>query len=308
MAWDKGEPHEGILAPDLNDVLRDNNDALEAALDAWIRFETGGTQSGQPRQGSARPYFQDSAPTARLDGEYFDSTDLGTVWIDTNATPDNQFNILTAADGAGTETWTPISTEAIAILVAQINTWALAQTFSATAVFSVPPTFTLGAVLNNAYLTAKNAAGDGTVDLMKADGSDVPTVPDDTANATSGAPTADASLANKKYVDDQITAQVPVLARARGWAYIDTNGTILASYNVSGVVRNGTGDYTVSWDTDFASANYGIMVSSYPTATEVTIANIVAQAAGNTQVKVYRSFETATVADTKFMIVAFGAQ
>jgi len=28
-------------------------------------------------------------------------------------------------------------------------------------------------------------------------------VPDDTANATSGAPTADASLANKKYVDNQ---------------------------------------------------------------------------------------------------------
>lgn len=118
MAWDKGRPVEGGLAPDLNDVIILNNNALEAALDAYIRFATGGTQTGQPRQGSARVYFQDAAPTARLDGDYFDSTDFGCIWVDSNATIDNQFNILTAADGAGTETWTPISTEIIAVLLA----------------------------------------------------------------------------------------------------------------------------------------------------------------------------------------------
>ncbi len=208
MGWIEGQPVEGILAPDLNDVIRDNNAALEAALDAYIRFATGGTQSGQPRQGSARPYFQDSAPTARLDGAYFDSTDFGTVWIDSNSSPDNQLNFLSAADGAGTETWTPISTEVIAVLVAQINTWALAQTFS------VSPVFTKGIVANNAYLQGRNAAGSANIDMIKVNGSNgltlgaVTTIPDTSALATSGAPVENAEIANKKYVDDEITAIV----------------------------------------------------------------------------------------------------
>lgn len=256
MAWDKREPIEGILAPDLNDVIRDNNDALEAALDAWIRFATGGTQTGQPRQGSARVYFQDAVPTARLDGEYFDSADLGCVWIDTNSSPDNQVNILTAADGAGTETWTPISTEIIAVLVAQINTWALAQTFSAAAVFSVPPTFTLGAVLNNAYLTAKNAAGDGTIDLIKANASNVPTVPDDTANATSGAPTANASLANKKYVDDQMAASTGP-SYSGGESHTLAGGLIIKM----GTVATGGGTTAVTFGVAFLNALVSVQVT-----------------------------------------------
>lgn len=218
MAWDKEKIAEGVLAPDLNDEIRANWAALEAALDTYAYFATGGVQTGRPRPGSARPYFQDAAPTARLDGDYFTSDDYGTVWIDSNTDPDNQFNILTAADGAGTETWTPISTEVIAVMVAAAHTWALTQTFS------VPPAFTLGATLNNAYLTAKNAAGDGTVDLIKADGSDVPTVPDDTANATSGAPTADASLANKLYVDNRRAYIKLVDSKAAG-----TNGGTFTS-------------------------------------------------------------------------------
>lgn len=62
----------------------------------------------------------------------------------------------------------------------------------------------LGLLTNNTYLTAVDNAGTGTVDLIKANASDVPVVPDGTVNATSAAPTADAVLANKKYVDDQI--------------------------------------------------------------------------------------------------------
>ena len=157
MAWDKGEPIEGILAPDLNDVIRVNNDALEAALNAWIRFETGGTQSGQPRQGSARVYFQDSVPTGRLDGEYFDSTDLGCIWIDSNSDPDNQVNILTAADGAGTETWTPISTEVIEVLLAAARVFA--GTLGVTGDFAVnTDKFTVEAATGNVLVA-------GTLDV-----------------------------------------------------------------------------------------------------------------------------------------------
>lgn len=62
----------------------------------------------------------------------------------------------------------------------------------------------LGILANNTYLTAVDAAGTGTVDLIKANASDVAVLPDGSELATSGAPTADADIANKKYVDDNI--------------------------------------------------------------------------------------------------------
>lgn len=59
-------------------------------------------------------------------------------------------------------------------------------------------------LLNNTYLTAKDAAGTGTVSLIKANASDKPVLPDASQLATTAAPTLDADIANKKFVDDQI--------------------------------------------------------------------------------------------------------
>lgn len=45
-------------------------------------------------------------------------------------------------------------------------------------------------------------------------------------------------------------------------AWINFNGTgtiaINDSFNVSGITDNGTGDYTITWDVDFADANYAV--------------------------------------------------
>ena len=60
----------------------------------------------------------------------------------------------------------------------------------------------LGVLANNTYLTAVDAAGTGTVDLIKATTGDVLQIPDGSVLATSAAPTTDAMIANKKYVDD----------------------------------------------------------------------------------------------------------
>jgi len=54
---------------------------------------------------------------------------------------------------------------------------------------------------NNTNLTAKDAAGTSTVDLIKANTDDVPEIPDGAVMASSGAPTDDAGIANKAYVD-----------------------------------------------------------------------------------------------------------
>ena len=55
---------------------------------------------------------------------------------------------------------------------------------------------------NNKALTAKNAAGDGTVNLILAGANDLPTLPDSAEMASNAAPTEDEGIANKKYVDD----------------------------------------------------------------------------------------------------------
>lgn len=71
----------------------------------------------------------------------------------------------------------------------------------------------LGILANNTYFTAVNAAGTGTVNLIKANGSNLPVLPDASQLATSAAPTADADIANKNYVDDQVAALMIVPAK-----------------------------------------------------------------------------------------------
>lgn len=65
---------------------------------------------------------------------------------------------------------------------------------------------------NNAYLTGRNQANTADVNIVKVNTSNeielgaVTKLPDTSKLATSGAPTADAQLANKKYVDDTYLA------------------------------------------------------------------------------------------------------
>ena len=62
---------------------------------------------------------------------------------------------------------------------------------------------------NNEYLMAANAAGDGDVNLIKAGTNDLATLPDSAEMASNAAPTEDEGIANKKYVDDQLSAGIP---------------------------------------------------------------------------------------------------
>lgn len=64
----------------------------------------------------------------------------------------------------------------------------------------------------------------------------------------------------KTYIDTEVAA-VPVPIKA--WVNLDgdTTVTINASDNVSGVVRNAAGNYTVSFTTAMASASYGVLGS-----------------------------------------------
>ena len=57
---------------------------------------------------------------------------------------------------------------------------------------------------NDTYLTGTDAAGTGSVNLIKAGTNDLATLPDSAEMASNAAPVEDEAIANKKYVDDNV--------------------------------------------------------------------------------------------------------
>ena len=62
---------------------------------------------------------------------------------------------------------------------------------------------------------------------------------------------------------------------AKAWVNFNgvTTAAVRASYNVSSVTRNGTGDYTANFSTAFADANYAMTSSSANTGPTMSIAS-----------------------------------
>lgn len=110
----------------------------------------------------------------------------------------------------------------------------------------------------------------------------------------------------KAYVD---AAVLPAKLRPRGWATFDGTGatgakTATDSHNVSGIVKNGTADYTISWDTDFANANYCVQITS---GTGASIGYVKARAAGTVQIGI-ADVNGSAVDDVMINVIAFGSQ
>lgn len=154
---------------------------------------------------------------------------------------------------------------------------------------------------NNTYIKSKNAAGSGTVDLIKADTLDVVVIPDGTETATNAAPASDKDVSNKKYVDDQIAAAETIKA----WInFAGATGTATDSFNATSS-RDSTGVYTITWGTDFANTNYAVVVGVESTDNNVqwTFSN---KAAGSIKVRVYRGNVASD--ETGISVMAIGDQ
>lgn len=117
--WDKDKPASSTSLRSSNPEILANWDALQTGIDSEHDFGSS-TQTGSHTPGSARCFFQDAEPSTQIDGGSFAATDLGSLWFDTNSSPDNQFYVLTAT----TPTWTPVSTEIIATLLASNRVFA----------------------------------------------------------------------------------------------------------------------------------------------------------------------------------------
>ena len=103
------------------------------------------------------------------------------------------------------------------------------------------------------------------------------------ASGLEGTESSDVQLASKSYVDSILTGRELV-------AWVNFNGTstvaIRASYNVSSITDNGTGDYTVNFatalpDTDYCVSGYNSFLNNSVASTQVRGIGNCVKAAGS---------------------------
>lgn len=215
-AWDKDKPAATTSLRQSNPEMLENQSSLEVAMDNEHAFATGGTQTGDHTQGSARIFSQADEPTTQIDGGSFVSTDLGSRWIDTD---DNALYTLTAT----VPTWTADSTGIISTLLGSPRVFT--DTLGVTGDFAV-----------NTTMFTVTAASGNTLVAGTFESTGIATLADESVTKTSAAPTTDAMIVNKKYVDDQITANTDP-AYSAGESHTFNGGLIMKMGNVA---RTGT--------------------------------------------------------------------
>ena len=93
---------------------------------------------------------------------------------------------------------------------------------------------------------------------------------------------------------------------AKGYTTVASDGTIQANdYNVHGVTLSSacSGDYTVTWTTDFANVNYAIAATAEVDFTEIRTA---APGVGSVRILIFNS--SGSAGDSAFHIIAHGDQ
>jgi len=71
----------------------------------------------------------------------------------------------------------------------------------------------------------------------------------------------DLNMSGDLTVDGTVDGQDVAQQSVKGWISFNGTGTISIndSYNVTSITDNGVGDYTITWDTDFANTNYAVV-------------------------------------------------
>ena len=154
--------------------------------------------------------------------------------------------------------------------------------------------------------------GSGTVTGITAGGlpDGVITTDDIAADAVTSA-----KIASGAIVDADVNASAAIadskLTGTTCKAWVNFNGTstvaIRASYNVSSITDNGTGDYTVNFTNALADANYGLLCTSeHDNGTANYVCNLagdIGPASGSARINNLNS-TTAAFADSRYVYVA----
>ena len=116
----------------------------------------------------------------------------------------------------------------------------------------------------------------------------------------------DRTVADKAYVDAQIAA-AHVSARCKAWVTHNSAGVIQGSgFNITSTGRNSIGDYTVTWDTDFADTDYAVSINSHTATDEGTFCSIKTKAVGSVRYTVTN--RAGSNVDFACDVMAFGDQ
>ena len=137
------------------------------------------------------------------------------------------------------------------------------------------------------------------------------------ANGGTGATTAAAGLAallpsqsgnaNKALITDGSTASWDNAQGAKAWVNFNGTGTVAirASYNVSSITDNGTGDYTVNFSTAMADANYAYSLSlTYSTTSREAVMQVQTVSAASIRVLTGYSYTSPGAGDVGSVAVA----
>lgn len=118
-------------------------------------------------------------------------------------------------------------------------------------------------------------------------------------------PTAAQDAATKNYVESGNFD-----ARIKAWIHFNGMGTISISdsFNVTSITDNGTGDYTITWDTDFVNAYYSVVgMSGYSSSTFVKDKTSTSLSTGSARIEVVDTNAVLTD-DAMIMLIAVGDQ
>lgn len=155
-------------------------------------------------------------------------------------------------------------------------------------------------IINNTALLGRNAANSANITVVGV-GSD------DRVKLSNTGQTADLLGTTVAAANDPPTAEGEVTrgSQAKVYCYYDVAGAALGdSYNISGVVRNLAGDFTVSFDRDFAAATYAVLVTVQDNAANL-IWRVNGQAVGSCDVHFRTTAGVLTDPDA-FAVLAFG--
>jgi hypothetical protein len=122
-------------------------------------------------------------------------------------------------------------------------------------------------------------------------------------SAVTTAKVADANITAAK-LDGAQSGSAPIFG-ARAWANFVGDGsngacTVNASGNVSGVVKNNTGDYTVTFNTAMADANYAVTVFG---SALISRTSITSQAAGSIRFTIANATDNINSASVQIMVI-----
>lgn len=224
QAWDKNVPAASTSLRNSNPQMLTNQSALESAIGQDHEFSTGGTNSGEHTQ--IKFNVPISTPSNAANKGWLYSKDVSAVvelhWLDESG---NELQITSGGDlfsSAG-------------LIVTSASTFNGSITLGAGD--DLIGSSTSDITFNTNKFTVAGATGN-TVIAGTLGVTGIATLGDASTLATSAAPTADAEIANKKYVDDQDTADHPTYSG--GESHTDGSGLIMKM----GLDTTHTGDHT----------------------------------------------------------------